>query len=145
MCSMQLRANRPHGQMRKENERTHTGIKYLDATAGCGSTDAWIHIGTGPGHIEGHVEGGWTHRKGPKCIGMHQFMSKHVQTVVGGLGKALACGYASVQVGACRCAWIHIGTGPGHIERHVDSVEGGWMHGKGLKRVSTRGYMSEHV
>ena len=105
--------------------------------AGCGSTDMWIHVGTGPGCIEGHVEGGWTCRKGPKHVSTRRYMSERVRTVVGGLGKALACGYVSVQVGACWCTWIHVGMGPGCIE---GCVEGGWTHGKGPKCISTHQY-----
>ena len=53
------------------------------------------------------------------------------------------CGYASVQVGTCRRTWIHVGTGPGHIEGRVDSVEGGWTHRQGLKHIGTCQYTSE--
>ena len=86
----------------------------------------------GPGHIEGRVEGGWMHGKGPKHVSTRWYTSERIRTVVGGLGKALVCGYASVQVGACRRTWIHVGMGPGCIE---GCVEGGWTHGKGPKCI----------
>ena len=81
-------------------------------------------------------------RKGPKHVCMHWYMSKHVQTVVGDLGKALAYQYTSVWVGTCQCMWIHIGMGPGHIKGHA---EGGWTHGKGPKHVGTCRYASKRV
>ena len=60
-----------------------------------------LHVGMGPGHIEGHVERGWTCGKGLKRVSMCRYASKCIQTVVGDLGKALVAGgaMASAEVG----------------------------------------------
>ena len=82
-----------------------------------------LHVVMGPGHIEGHVERGWTHGKGPKCVGTCQYTSKHIRTMVGGLEKALVHGYTLVQVGVCQHRWARIG---GVSVQHVRAMGACW-------------------
>ena len=52
VCRLQLRANQPHRQMRKENERTHTGIKYVPRCHGW----VWQHR-----RVDTHRDGARAH------------------------------------------------------------------------------------
>ena len=49
--------------------------------------------------LAGRLWGGETHRDTSECI----------RTVVEGPGKAVACGYMWVWVGACQHGWVHVG------------------------------------
>ena len=71
--------------------------------------DLHEHYRAGLRHIVGQVEGSWTCRQGPKHVGMHWHASEHAQTVVGGLGKIVVCGYMWVWVGACWHSQAHVG------------------------------------
>ena len=102
--------------------------------------------------MEGCIEGGWTHGKGLKCVGMHwytQHVFEHVQTMVGGLGKAVACGHTWVWAGAYQHGWAHISGASVQHKRAMGAHEGGGtcsIGGPGQLDVieMVRGHMKSH-
>ena len=68
----------------------------------------------------------WKRSEMCRYVSVRVTVSKCVQTVVGGLGKAMAHGYAWVHVGACQCGWACVGVALVQCKRAVGA------HGEGL-------------
>ena len=110
---------------------------------GCGGTDKglgmWIHIGAGPGHIEGHVKGGWIWGKGPVCISTCPNTSEPWWGPGEGLGM-----WVHVSTGGSMSVWV--GTCWWSISTACESCRGSWRGARHMHKGPGGGYVtSRHV